>query len=327
MKLLFIIFIPLLPLIVSSQTLTDSVIIQNTTIRYAVNYTSATYTNGDSISFRSSSTKRRGLVSPLSLPINTLTQTALDTKQATLVSATNIKTVNGNNLLGSGDISISSAVAWGGVTGTLSNQTDLQTALNEKQATITNGSISNAMLANGAVANLSGTNTGDNATNTQYSGLEASKQNTITPGTTAQYLKGDFSLGTYSGYSINVQALTSSPTDAQTIYFGMLPKAPTTTAAISKIYIRQAGTIKRAELYCYSGTAGTNEAWVISIRLNNTTDTQIASVSLGTSERIFSNTALSIAVSAGDYIEIKCVNPTWATNPLTTIFGGYIYIE
>lgn len=37
------------------------------------------------------------------------------------------------------------------------------------------GSIANAALANSAVANLSGTNTGDNATNSQYSGLAASK--------------------------------------------------------------------------------------------------------------------------------------------------------
>ena len=82
-----------------------------------------------------------------------------------------------------------------------------------------------------------------------------------------------------------------------------------------------------AQVYCYSGTAGTNESWVMNIRLNNTTDTQIASVSQSTNERIFSNSSLNIAVVAGDYIEIKCVNPTWATNPLTTIFGGYIYIE
>lgn len=40
------------------------------------------------------------------------------------------------------------------------------------------------------------------------------------------------------GYTIAAQALTSSPADAQTIYFGMLPKAPTTTAGISKIYIK-----------------------------------------------------------------------------------------
>lgn len=40
------------------------------------------------------------------LPISTATQTALDAKQATLVSGTNIKTINSTSLLGSGDISI-----------------------------------------------------------------------------------------------------------------------------------------------------------------------------------------------------------------------------
>lgn len=130
------------------------------------------------------------------------------------------------------------------------------------------------------------------------------------------------------GYSINVQALTSSPTDGQTIYFGTLPKAPVTAQGTSRIYIRKPGIIKIVEIYCYSGTAGSNEAWVLSIRLNNSGDTQIASVSASTNERVFSNTSLSIAVSAGDYVEIKSVNPTWVTtNPLTTIFGGYIYIE
>ena len=62
-------------------------------------------------------------------------QTQLNAKQATLVSATNIKTVNGQTLLGSGDIAVSGGVAWGNVTGTLSNQTDLQTALNGKSNT------------------------------------------------------------------------------------------------------------------------------------------------------------------------------------------------
>jgi len=130
-----------------------------------------------------------------------------------------------------------------------------------------------------------------------------------------------------SNYTISVQALTSSPTDAQTVYFGMLPKAPTTTANISKVYIRAAGTIKRAEIYCYSGTAGTNEAWSLYIRKNNTTDTLIATVSAAAGERVFSNTALNISMAANDYFEIKGIQPTWATNPLTTIYGGYIYLE
>lgn len=211
---------------------------------------------------------------------------------------------------------------------------------------------------------ISGTNTGDNAVNSLYSSLVTNATHTgDATGSVALTLAtvnsnvGSFGSATqvgtytvngkglvtaasntaiqiatsqvtgYTGYSINVQATTSSPTDAQTIYFGNLPKAPVTAAGTSKIYIRQSGTIKRAEIYCYSGTAGTNEAWPISIRLNNNSDTQIGSLSVSTKERVWSNTGLNIAVNSGDYIEIKSVNPTWATNPLTTIFGGYIYIE
>lgn len=44
--------------------------------------------------------------SDLNKPISTATQTALNAKQDTLVSATNIKTINGNTLLGSGDLVI-----------------------------------------------------------------------------------------------------------------------------------------------------------------------------------------------------------------------------
>jgi hypothetical protein len=72
-------------------------------------------------------------------PVSSATQTALNAKQDTLVSGTNIKTVNSTSLLGSGNIEISSSVAWGGITGTLSTQTDLQSALDAKEATITAG--------------------------------------------------------------------------------------------------------------------------------------------------------------------------------------------
>lgn len=58
--------------------------------------------------------------------------TAISGKQDTLVSGTNIKTVNGNSLLGGGNLSI--GAAWGALTGTLSDQTDLQDALNGKAA-------------------------------------------------------------------------------------------------------------------------------------------------------------------------------------------------
>jgi hypothetical protein len=47
--------------------------------------------------------------SDINKPISSATQTALNTKQATLVSGTNIKTINSQSLLGSGDIVISSS--------------------------------------------------------------------------------------------------------------------------------------------------------------------------------------------------------------------------
>ena len=45
--------------------------------------------------------------SDLSKPISTATETALNAKQASLVSGTNIKTINGSSVLGSGDLTIS----------------------------------------------------------------------------------------------------------------------------------------------------------------------------------------------------------------------------
>ena len=52
--------------------------------------------------------------SDLNKPISTPTQTALDTKQDNLVSGTNIKTINGQSVLGSGDIVITGGGGSGG---------------------------------------------------------------------------------------------------------------------------------------------------------------------------------------------------------------------
>jgi hypothetical protein len=186
-------------------------------------------------------------------PISSATQSALNAKQATLVSGTNIKTINGEALLGSGNITISggggisdgdkgditvsaSGATWtidNGVVnndkiatgidaakladGTVSNaefqylngvtsaiQTQLDAKVDENAAItgatktkitydakglVTAGSdattadiadstdkryVTDAQLT--VIGNTSGTNSGDNATNSQYSGLAASKE-------------------------------------------------------------------------------------------------------------------------------------------------------
>jgi hypothetical protein len=345
-------------------------------------------------------------------------QTTLNGKQDTLVSATNIKTINGSSVLGSGDLVVSgSGASWGSITGTLSSQTDLQTALDGKVNDTGNETIagdktfSGKLIMSGDILQVKDYDTTgsyisfDDATNTEVGGIYhdatgdlvdiyATKElrlesNTeivfasptinmatsskVTPldadtvyikdtssvnevkqttwsnvklflktyfdtlyqvilvsGTNIKTVNGTTLLGSGdlpTPYTLSVQALTSSPADGATIYFGQLPKAPTTTANISKVYIPKTGTIKRVNIYCYSGTAGTAENWSAYIRLNNTTDTLIETIGASTNERIFNNESLNISVVAGDYIEIKMINPTWATNPATTIFGGYIYIE
>jgi hypothetical protein len=130
------------------------------------------------------------------------------------------------------------------------------------------------------------------------------------------------------GYSINVMAAASNPADNGVTYFGILPSAPSTTAGQSKIFIRRAGTIRIAEIYSYSGTAGTAETWGMRVRLNGATDYPIgANQTVSANERIWSNSSINIPVAAGDYVQIKSVQPNWSANPATTVYGGYIYIE
>lgn len=69
----------------------------------------------------------------------TAVESVLSNKQDILISGTNIKTVNGNTILGTGDLTITSTSTWGTLTGTLSDQTDLQTVLDSK---LTSSSVS-----------------------------------------------------------------------------------------------------------------------------------------------------------------------------------------
>ncbi len=131
----------------------------------------------------------------------------------------------------------------------------------------------------------------------------------------------------FIGLNYFVQSTSNSPADGQTVYLGGLPKGLVTTAGISKVYVLKNGIITKANIYCYSGTAGTAENWSMYIRVNNTTDYLIQTIGSATNERIFSNLNLEIPVIVGDYFEIKLINPTWVTNPLTTTFAGNILIK
>ena len=134
----------------------------------------------------------------------------------------------------------------------------------------------------------------------------------------------------YGYYTIPVMAITNSPADNVRNYIGNRPIAPSITINTNKVHIPTTGVIERVEIYDYSGTAGTNEAYTYYIQINGdiAKNYLIQTKSVNTNERIFTNSALNIAVTAGDYFEINRTHPVnWATNPLTNTVGGYVAIN
>lgn len=271
------------------------------------------------------------------------------------------------------------AASWGSITGTLSNQTDLQSALDAKAATTHNHDASYAPLshthtdadipnsitidlataATALAANPADCSANQFATTIAASGAltcaaltDADVPNTITINTAAtatalaanptdctagQYASaidasGNLTCstpaggggGASTGYTLGF--LSFNPADAGTTYFAQHLATPASSASARRLYFRKAGTITHANVATFCGTAGTAENWTMNVRLNNTTNTLIETVAASATERVFDNSSLSIAVVAGDFIEIQSVQPTWVTNPLTCVAGGYVLV-
>ena len=178
-------------------------------------------------------------------------QTQLNTKQSTL-SLTTTGTSGAATLIGS-TLNIpqysggGGSTTWGSITGTLSNQTDLQTALDGKvdensaitastktkitydaKGLVTAGAdattadiadstnkryVTDANLT--VIQNTSGTNTGDNAVNSLYSGLATSKQDTLVSGTNIKTINSTSLLG-----SGNISVAPATGIDATAIADG-----------------------------------------------------------------------------------------------------------
>lgn len=183
--------------------------------------------------------------SDASKPVSSATQTALNAKatDTTVVHLTGAETISGIKTFSASPIVpnpstgtqaanksyVDTAVAgasggaapvWGGITGTLANQTDLNTALAGKESTIAAGLATQYYRGDKTWAVLDKTSVGlsnvDNTADTakpvstaQQSALNA-KENTITAGTVTQYWRGDKTWVTLDKTSVGLSSVDNT---------------------------------------------------------------------------------------------------------------------
>lgn len=156
-------------------------------------------------------------------PVSTATQTALNGKQATLVSGTNIKTINDESILGSGNITISGG---GGITD--GDKGDITVSASGETWTIDNGAVTNAKVASGIDAVKLADGTVDNTEFQVLNGLQAvldGKQATLSVDDNEGLALTGASLGTtYNttiGDAVNSIAVGGAPAQAASIWKGL----------------------------------------------------------------------------------------------------------
>lgn len=155
-----------------------------------------------------------------------------------------------------GGVSASGGGTWGSITGTLSSQTDLQTALNGKQDTITAGTTSEYYrgdktfqpLDKDAVGlgNVDNTSDVNKPISSATQNALNAKQDTITTGTTLEYFKGDLSLGTFptnvSTFTNDAGYITSTSLTGYVPYTGATSDVDLDANMLSSYALRVTGT-------------------------------------------------------------------------------------
>lgn len=232
---------------------------------------------------------------------------------------------------------VTASATWGSITGTLSSQTDLQTALNAKQNTLSVTITGTGSIANTGTTSLtsftgsgttSGTNTGDQTSVSGNAGTATALQTPITINGVSFDGTANISVPAYTWTSWTT---SFTPADSTSYYLGQYAGFVNTNSPLArKIFSPTACTIFAVYFTPYVTVAGSSNNSAIYIRVNNTTDYLItATCALNSSATLmnFNNTALSIPLAAGDYWEFKWVTPNWSSNPTGVLPSLLVYAK
>lgn len=212
------------------------------------------------------------------------------------------------------------SAAWGGITGTLSSQTDLQNALNAKENSITAGTTAQYFRGDKTFQTLDKTAVGlGNVDNTSDANKSIS-----TATQTALDAKT---------FSVPFLSNALDPLDATNYFFGGISNLipPSTTNTNQDFVIGYACTVVGCVIQAHGNTTqGSSEDVALSLR-NNTANTTTSmgnfkTNATSTTTVVTAITGLNISVGASDLICLQ-MNGTWATNPTQVRLTGYLIIR